>query len=310
MTASYILYKLKYLLFAHVLNPFWLSKGERRKSRGIATGHIVSQYLDSYRDFMASVDVCEENGQLPDDGDKERIFSIWFQGEDNAPEIIKACYRSIRHNCTQELVVLDSSNIKDWISLPEHIMRKWEKGNLCPAHFADLCRMELLYRYGGIWMDATCFATAPVPGWIEHQDFFIYLYDKDLAWNSPFSYSFVNNCFFRARKGDPLLKVWRDTSFEYWRREDCRFEYFIHQLIFKKVTECNAIAAEEFAKMPHIDQGRTHTLWFFHKDEPFEKEKFQKIVSGAFFQKTEYKSDSAKNPVKGSYAEALIRMYR
>ena len=308
MTISYIYYKLKYLLSAHVLNPFWHSKDKRRKIRGIATGNIVSQYLDSYRDFMVSVDVSNENGSLLQS--KERIFSIWFQGEDNAPEIVKACYRSIRHNCTQELVVLDSSNIRDWITLPEHRVRKWEKGKLAPAHFADLCRMELLYRYGGIWMDATCFATAPVPEWIEQQDFFIYLYDKDLIWNSPFSYSFVNNCFFRARKGDPLLKVWRDTSFEYWRREDSRFDYFIHQLIFKKVTECNDIAAEEFAKMPHVDQGGTHALWFRHKDEPFDKEKFQELISGAFFQKTEYKSNSSKNPVKGSFAETLIRMYR
>ena len=62
--------------------------------------------------------------------------------------------------------------------------------------------------------------------------------------------------------------------------------------------------------MPHVDQGGTHALWFRHKDEPFDKEKFQELISGAFFQKTEYKSNSAKNPVKGSFAETLIRMYR
>lgn len=65
-----------------------------------------------------------------------------------------------------------------------------------PAHYVDICRVELLYEYGGYWLDSTCFVTAPIPEWICRQDFFVYMAGHE----TPYSYSFIQNCFIRARK--------------------------------------------------------------------------------------------------------------
>ena len=286
----------------HVFNYLSRDKGLRKKVREETIRKAVDGYLDSYKETISSVkeDACDS-----DEGDNCRIFSIWLQGEENAPEIVKACFRSIRHNCTQELVVLDAGTIWDWIGLPDYIRRKWEKGRIKPAHFADICRVELLYRYGGVWLDATAFVTSPLPGWLLDEDFFIYLSGDTL----PGSYAFVQNCFFRARRHNYIVKVWRAAILEYWRREDSALDYFIHQMIFRKAVESNARAKEYFERMPHIVQDPTHELWWGYKDRPFDEKTFRQITSAAIFQKTEYKSSSAKHPVPGSFADVMMKMY-
>ena len=65
-------------------------------------------------------------------------------------------------------------------------------------------------------------------------------------------------------------------------------------------------AKKYFAKMPHVDQDPTHALWWGYGDKPFDKEIFDKVTSGAFFQKTAYNSSCAKNIVPGTFADEMI----
>lgn len=291
------------LFRGHILNPLFWERSRRRRKRVGIVRTAVDRYLDAYVPVISSVKEDAE-GMLEEE--PERIFSIWLQGEENAPEIVKACFRSIRHNCTQELVVLDRHTVGDWIDLPEYIIGKWKAGKIKSAHYADICRVALLYKYGGIWLDATAFVTSPIPDWILDEDFFIYLSGDSLSGY----YAFVQNCFFRARKGNYIVKVWKEAIFEYWRRENSVIDYFIHQMIFKKVVECNPVARVYFEKMPHLIQDPTHELWWKYRDEPFDRKLFDGITASAVFQKTEYKSSSAKNPIPGSFADVMMKMYR
>lgn len=297
---------LKIFFGGHVFNSLFSGRAARRRRREEAVARAVDRYLDSLLPVI--MDVREDASDLhageshPD----EKIFSIWLQGEDKAPEIVKACWRSIRHNCTQELVVLDEVSLKDWIDLPEHIMRLWKSGKMKPAHFSDICRIELLYRYGGVWFDATDFVTSPLPDWVMSEDFFIYIGGGSVKG----ALSFVQNCFFRAKKGNYILKAWREAVLAYWKMDERAVTYFIHQLLLKKVVACNPVAGEHFSRMPHIPQDCTHMLWWAYRDRPFDEKVFSDITSGAVFQKTEYKSASARHPLPGSFAQVMTDMYR
>ncbi len=293
-------YKLEIILFGHILNPLWKSHAERRRIRGEVTRRAVDRRLDSYLDFIR--DLRPESQPKPCVPETERIFSIWFQGEDAAPELVKACWRSVRKNCPQELVVLDSSNIFQWIDLPEHIVRKWREGGFRPAHFADICRLALLERYGGLWLDATDFVPAPLPDSLWQNDFFVYMSGRtQTGW-----YSFIQNCFIRAKAGNFLISAWLRLIYEYWSREDKPLDYFIHQLLFKKLVENNDCAAKLFSAMPKIDQDATHTIWFGSGAEEYRKEDWDALTAAAMFQKTEYKSALAKSPQPLSNAWHLI----
>lgn len=291
--------KLAITLRGHIFNPPWKSRLERRRHRGEVTSKYVCRYLNRYLPSFIEV---EDDSQTCGADNQERIFSIWFQGEQAAPALVQACWRSVRRHCSQELVVLDEKTIFDWIELPDYVVQKWKDGKIRPAHFADICRIELLYRYGGLWLDATDYVFAPMPQWLMDQEFFVFLSGEKQRG----SYSFIQNCFIRSKKGAYLMKAWREAVLAYWKEEDSTIDYFVHQLLFKMVVENNKIAGEYFQQMHKLDQDATHTIWFENADKPYNEELFQQLTSAAVFQKTDFKSDDAKNPKPGTFADKLI----
>ena len=320
------------VLRGHVLNWPWRSRLERRRARGAATRDAVCAYLDRYvpeflgMPYTPAADAGQPvpygsvqsdpdspgqtapgNPMQPAPGDscEERIFSIWLQGEQSAPDIVKACWRSIRANSSRELVVLDSGSLGDWIELPPHVTDKWRRGLIKPAHFTDICRVALLYRYGGYWMDATDFLPAELPEWIDDRDFFVYMSGERLrGW-----YAYIQNCFIRARRGNYLLALWLNAMLVYWSHEDSAIDYFVHQLLFRKAVESDPRAAGLFAAMPKLVQDPTHELWFGNASKPFDPELFRSLTAAAAFQKTEYRSSDAVSPRPGSFADAMMKMY-
>ncbi len=282
----------------HILVPLWWSRKRRRERRCQVLTSAIPSYFKRYLPAAAAV---PERKVVKDDKN-EKIWTIWQQGEDNAPPLVKACFRNIRKNCKQELVVLDDTNIFDYITLPKEIVEKYKAGKIKRAHFADICRVELLYEYGGFWLDSTGFATSEIPDWIVKEDFFVYLAGQNVG--SP--YSFMQNCFIRARKGAYLLDAWRAMILDYWMHENHNFDYFMHQLLFKTLVENDERAKKYFAKMPHIDQDPTHAIWWVYGDKPFDKKVFDKITADSFFQKTTYNSPWAKNVVPGTFADFMI----
>lgn len=286
------------ILRGHILNPFWHNRVVRHTKRGNILATVIPNYLKRY---LPAASAIPERKPVKND-DKEKIFTIWLQGEDKAPALVKACFRSIRKHCKQELIVLDEKTLFDYISLPQVIVEKYKKGKIKPAHFADICRVELLYEHGGFWLDSTDFATGPIPDWIVEQDFFVYMAGQVVG--SPYSY--MQNCFIRARKGAYLLAAWRAMMLDFWIHEDHCFDYFMHQLMFKTLVQNDPRAIKYFEKMPHVDQDPTHAVWWSIVDKPYDKKLFDKYTSGAFFQKTSYKAACAKNPIPGSVADVMI----
>lgn len=280
----------------HILNWLWRNRVHRRQVRSDVISRIIPKYFKRYLPVVAEM---PERKVIKDDKN-EKIWTIWLQGEENAPALVKACYRSMRKHLKQELVVLDETNLFDYITLPKEIIEKRKAGKIKNAHFADICRVELLYEHGGFWLDSTGFVTAPIPDWIADEDFFVYLAGQNVG--SP--YSFMQNCFIRARKGAYLLDAWRAMILDYWIHENHNFDYFMHQLLFKTLVLNDERAKKYFAEMPHVDQDPTHALWWGYKDKTFDKKTFDKVTSGAFFQKVTYRGTD--NPIPGSFADVMI----
>lgn len=297
--AENFLVRMKFMLLGHILNPLWHSRERRRKRREHYALQLYEHYLGRYIPFIKGL---HADPPAEYDPSTERVFSIWFQGEQNAPRIVKRCFESQRRFSRLEQVVLDDSTLFDWITLPDYIMEKRRKGKIGAAHFADICRVELVYRYGGVWMDATDLMVTEFPQWMLDSDFFIYMAGEHVGG----SYSYVQNCFFRAKRGNPLIKMWRDAIFEYWRNERKAINYFFHQILFKVVVHNNEEAARLFAQMPKMVQDPTHTIWHKLKNDPFDRETYDRLCREAVFQKTDYRSEAAKNPIPGSYADYII----
>ena len=258
-------------IFGHVFNPVWHPRNVRHQRRVNVLVKAITRYFKRY--LPKPCEIPEQ--KIVKDDENEKIFSIWLQGEEQAPDLVKAVYRSIRRNCKQELIVLDEKSIFDYITLPDVIVQKYKDGKIHRAHFADICRVELLYQHGGYWFDSTDYSMSAVPDWISNQDFFVYL--TGTKYGSP--YSFMQNCFIRARKGSYLLAAWRKMILNYWMHENREFDYFMHQLLFKTLVTYDKRAKEYFEKMPHVSQDPTHVLWAEYRDKKFDKKVFDDLAA-------------------------------
>lgn len=285
----------------HLGNWLWRSRLRRRQVRGQAVRDASEHYLRPY--VEAARNVPED---IPVHDEPRRVFTLWLQGPEQAPPLVRACLDSIRRNCDAELVILDGRTVFDWITLPDYIVRKWKEGKIKAAHFSDICRVELLYRYGGVWMDATDYLDAPLPEWLWASDFFVYLGGDTLKG----AYGGIQNCFIRGAKDAYLLKVWWEAMFAYWAAEDSCVDYFVHQMLFCQAVAANPRAAELYASMPAKVQDPTHVLWYQYADRPYDEALLHDICAEALFQKTSYKMEPAVNPVPGSFADRLIDTFR
>lgn len=292
------------ILKGHLLNPLWASHDARRKKRRDAIVEAKMKYLEEYEDTVKKIRPKIKSGG-PDE--QEHVFTLWLQGEEQAPPIVKACFQSMREHIDLPLLILDENTVFDWISLPEHIMQKWRNGLITRTHFSDICRVELLYEHGGIWADATDFFTGSVPEEVMNQDLFMFMAGTNIKLGG--THAFIQSCFIRGRKGDPLLGMWRELLFNYWEKEDKLLDYFTLHFLFRYLVENNEYAATLFSRMPKINQDPTHVLFCEHKDAPYSPEFYREVTDKTFFQKTTYKDKSARQPIQGSIADYIISRY-
>lgn len=103
-----------------------------------------------------------------------RIWICWFQGLENAPELVKKCYQSVlENNKEKEIILITNDNIHRYVQFPKYILEKWKKGQITNTHMTDLLRLELLTRYGGMWLDATVFcSSSDIPSYFLSQIYF------------------------------------------------------------------------------------------------------------------------------------------
>ena len=101
------------------------------------------------------------------------------------------------------LHVLDEHSVFDW--LPDLDRKVWERLKV-PAQRADYARTRLVYRYGGLWIDADCIAMRRLDA-LDH-----YLDGHELAsWGKDIRGRFFNNLF-SAPAGSTLVGRWIENQ--------------------------------------------------------------------------------------------------
>lgn len=294
-----LLINLKFILHAHILNPLWRERNKRRNVRCFYCYKRVEALLDRYRGFVNALRIQPQEKERKKTD--EKIFSIWFQGRENAPQLVKVCMQRLENLYGDRYRVLDSDDLAGMLEIPDFITDKWKAGIISAAHFSDICRIELLYKFGGMWFDATDYITEPVPQWIEESDLFIYACGDVIT-----PHKLIQSCFMRARQGHPLMGALREFLYEYWRNEKKLADYFLLHYMFRFLVENNQEAARLFGEMPVVHQDPTHVLWHKNRDKPYSDALYLESTQGTFFQKTTFKCKSAVNPKPGSVADYII----
>ncbi len=136
------------------------------KHKSKARKKILQHKFDEYTNYLAKYYRCfVDSGNFKSDscGMRGCIWTAWLQGEDKAPEVIRMNLASIRKNAGEHpVVVISYENVDLYLNIPSHIKDKHQNGIIGSAHYADIIRMMLLEKYGGLWLDASMFVYHPI----------------------------------------------------------------------------------------------------------------------------------------------------
>ena len=231
-----------------------------------------------------------------------RIWLCWLQGMDDAPELVKVCYESLRKNITdREIVVLTNENLSQYVHLPEYIVKKHERGIIPDAAYTDMLRLELLCKYGGTWIDATVLCTGS-EGINDLLDADLFVYQQTQKDKTHFTG--MSSWMMSSAANNSFLMVVRDLLYEYWREKDCVVDYFLIHLFFCMVAERHPEVVE---KMPRKGNHIPHYLQRRLAD-PYDEQWLEELKKHTSFHKLTYRIGE-KAMRKGTFYDVVIKGY-
>lgn len=157
---------------------------------------------------------------------KQIIWVCWFQGENQAPPIVKTCINSIKdHSNGWDVVIITKENMLNYVNIDERILKKWESGTISNTSFSDLLRVNLLAQNGGFWMDATIFLTKDMMP-IEYYGSFFSLKSDDFPIN-PITMGFWSGYYIFSTKGNIIVEQWAEYFNKYYIKFNQPVDYFL-----------------------------------------------------------------------------------
>ena len=205
------------------------------------------------------------------------IWWMWLQGEDNAPDICKACLRSLRRwHSDKKIITLNEDNIHEYITLPDYINDKYKKGIISPAHYSDLIRLQLLIEHGGTWIDATLFCTGRKFEYIMHLPFFLFRRTINGG---------ITNAFIVSAPDNPILITLRDVLFRYWKDYNYCIEYFCFHMFFDMVSK---EYPDMWSNIPFVKNINLYAMFNARYDD-YTEEKMKRFREIIDFHKFTYK---------------------
>lgn len=256
-----------------------------------------------YKRYHGVLDTFEKNyDSNVSHEESDKVWICWFQGIEQAPELVQKCYQSVKQNMAdKEVVLLTTENMFDYIQFPEFIVEKWKAGIITHTHMTDLMRLELLIRYGGLWLDATVFCSDNIiPSYFYQSDLFMY---QCLKPGRDGHANYISSWLMTAKTNSKVLMAVRDLCYAYWKENNSMWDYFLlHDFI--------TIALDRFqedarAIVPR-DNATPHILLLRLFDK-FDEETWNAIKSQTPFHKLTYKFTEEQKRMKGTYYDVLFR---
>lgn len=262
--------------------------------------YILNYLRTEYSDLIEKYRAVPETYDQPE---RHIIWTLWWQGLDEAPDVVKACIRSIERNAgNAEVVVLTKDNVGQYIDIPDYILDK--KGeSFTFAHLADIIRFMLLEKYGGLWLDATMFAGHEIPETVFQKPF----YSLHTHWKDGM---FVQHNLFHgftlaALPHSKMVSFEKELFMRYWKDHDVLIDYYLVDYIMM-------LGYKEFEDVKAEMDGLDYTSERLYElvdilDKPYDEEHFNGLCAECLFSKLnwhiKYKTEAGGKPTY--YAKLL-----
>lgn len=181
---------------------------------------------------------CDDNfdGKVP-------VWVCWWQGEKKMPEVVRLCIDSLNKNLPKDRTTVRLITLENWnkyVTFTESVLKKYAEGKISNTHLSDLLRMELLYRYGGMWIDATFYVMDKLPVELfERENIYTLRYEKSFRSSDVTQGRYSGNLWCSPVKGKQLFQYVMECLWWYWENEDELIDYYLIDYLI-------AIAIDEF----------------------------------------------------------------
>lgn len=253
--------------------------------------------------FIRGFDVCDSGWNRPDENYPKSAWTMWWQGEEKAPDIVKACWSSQRKNLPAgiSLRIVTEENFRDYIDIPDYILEKYGQGLILPAHLSDIVRCCLLYKYGGVWLDSTILMCGAMPE--KCMDYPIY---TRTTFGREFNAKAVWAIWFLcAHSGEKLFRFVMEAYFYYFRHYD-RIKHYLTTDYLIGIA-CN-LFPDICGKLNRIPYNNIKAMVLGrHLDELYDEECYREYTEDTFIQKLTWHGDAYQ---ENSIYQYIIRIYR
>lgn len=216
---------------------------------------IKDTLIKKYNNLINKYKCVEENYAIEN---CNNIWICWWQGIESAPDIVKKCVENVKkYSKNKNIIILNKYNYKQYIDIPEYILEKLENKNMSITHFSDVLRINVLNKYGGTWLDSTCFITDE--NYInEKYDFYTVKlpYNKKEPCISKGKWCVF---FLKGTKQNVLFQFMKEFYDEYWKIENEVIDYYLMDYIIEIAYENIPAVHKMIDKVPE-NNYQIHTL--------------------------------------------------
>ncbi len=299
----------------------WVVSGIKRTLKRIrAISNIpkqqkVAKKLDGYIAAFLNREIETFNAipKKPELVGRKIFWQYWHQGVNSTTsKMVVACLHSVeKYSGDHEVIVLTSKTVWDYIELPQFVFEKFGKDRFNFAKLANLIRLNLLSAYGGVWLDATLYLTAPIDKQVLSLDFFAFQRSKTapadaeifrkfdplyFSWDLNFLAGMLNS-FMIAKPGNKIISDLLSILLAYWKRENKVGHYYFFQICFNRMVQHDEWKKYNCEIVGDTDCHRLQVVSL----EKFDQYIFEEIKSKSSIHKLTYRFDKFSQIPEGSF---------
>ena len=232
--------------------------------------------------------------------EKFPIWICWFQGIEQAPEIVKMCIDSVQNNISNnsQVHIITFENLENYVDIPQFIKEKVKKKIITLTQYSDIIRFSLLSKYGGFWIDSTVLVTSKIDELCNYE---YYTKKSDRLELNFGNYLIQGRFTSHLNKGDNINILYNfiyDAFIEYYRKMNISVDYFLvlffADIAYEYIPECRKMMDE----LPYNDKGMESRLCE-SLNYKFNSEEFMQYCKNMPFQKLSYKLKEYRKELDG-----------
>lgn len=252
------------------------------------------QVLRFVEDHLTDIRAAAQESLRTETDHRSTIWTYWAQGWDDLPEVVAMCHRRLREMGGPDVVRLDAESATQLVQIPADI-DAIEMGH---AARSDLLRLELLGRFGGTWIDATCFVTEdPRPHLARLGTDGFFAFEK--------AGSTLATWLMVSERDGYLVRMVRSALHAYLReRKEWSF-YFLLHYVFESLVLCDEDFQRLWMRSPRPKLGAP-TAFMRHRTEPVDQLDLDSLFGESFVQKLSYRYIDDALKIPGSFMNHLL----